>query len=155
MVHIMAQLSKKISVKSIVGNVKVMVRDGEIKDGQNVMRAYGTASTVIGGDSDYGPWIAFKGNFKAENLLTGEVVASGKLFLPEVGSDLLEGAVNGCDGQVEFAFDIGVKYDDDSATGYIYTATPLLEAAEDEAMNRIEQNFAAKLDAPASKKAAK
>lgn len=145
-------LVKKLSMKIIVGNVKVLIREKEILDGQNIVRIYGVASAIQTGESDNGPWVAFKGQFKATNLLTGEVSASGKCFMPDVAGDLIEGAVaNG--GNVEFAFDIGIKFDDDSATGYVYTATPLMKAATDDAMNRLESNLPKleKLEAPKSK----
>lgn len=135
------KLTKKLSVKSVVGNIKLMVRDGAIKDGDQIMRVYGTASALATGTSDFGDWVGFKGNFKAINLITSEAFASGKLFLPDVAGDLLEGAVSGSDGAVEFGFDIAIEYDDQSATGYIYTATPILEPAEDEALSRIEAAF--------------
>lgn len=140
-------LIKKISIKTVIGNVQQGIMRQEIKPG-NLMRIVGVASGVKTGVSDYGDWLALTGQFKATNLLTNEQYTSGKAFLPDEASDLIAGAVRGEDSQaVEFAFDIGVKLDESSATGYVYTVTPLMEMGGDDPLARIESSLKA-LDAP-------
>lgn len=76
-------------------------------------------SSEIGGD-----FIKLLGMFKAVNLATGEVFESGACILPGAASDLVYGALasvkpNG--GSVEFAFRIGVRWEETAATKYVYT----------------------------------
>ncbi len=142
-------LIKKLSVKSVCGNIKKMVASDEIKEPTPIMRVFGMASRVLTGESDFGPWVAFIGQFKAINLLDGTEYQSGKAFLPDVASDLLEGAVSSSEaGSVEFGFDILAVPDEESATGYIYQADPLIKPAEDDTLLRLEQN----LNPPAGEK---
>ena len=130
-------LSKKLSVKGVVGNVKKMVVEGEIADGQKIARFLGSAHSVLTGTGDNGDWVAFKGNFGATNLITGEKLRSGKCFLPDVASDVLHAMVTEADSPVEFAFDIAIKKDASSATGYVYSAVPLLQPKQDDPLSRM------------------
>lgn len=130
-------LSKKLSVKGVVGNVKKLVADGEIADGQKIARFVGSTHSVLTGTGDNGDWVAFKGNFAGTNLLTGENFRSGKCFLPDVAGDILHGLVAESESAVEFAFDISIKKDESSATGYIYNAVPLIQPAQDDPMERM------------------
>lgn len=140
-------LIKKISVKTVVGNVKKMVANEEIKEKTAVMRVFGVASKVVTGTSDNGDWVAFIGQFKAINTVSGEEFASGKLFLPGVASDLLEGAVNSDEANaVEFGFDILVEPNDASATGYIYQAESLIAPSEDDTLARMEKAITGRLE---------
>ena len=140
-------LVKKISVKVVVGNVKKMVASGEIKEKTAVMRVYGIASKIVTGTSDNGDWVAFLGQFKAINLLTGVDFTSGKLFLPGVASDLVEGAING-DGAnaIEFGFDVLVEPDESSAVGYIYQAESLIPPSDDDTLSKLEKTLTARLE---------
>lgn len=137
-------LVKKISISKLIGNIKNMLIASSKSGGengfdwiepidQNLMRIVGNATSVGSGVSAFGEFIFFKGRFRASNLLTGEEVESGKLFLPDIAQDLIHGALNAVgdkSGGVDFAFDIGIKIDAQSATGYVYTCTPLLDTRE-------------------------
>ena len=148
-------LVKKLSVKSVVGDVKKMVAAGDIKKSTPVMRAYGKATGIQTGTSDNGDWVAFKGEFKGINLLTGEEYGSGKLFMPDVASDLLEGMLVGEEvNGVEFGFDLLVKPDASSATGYVYEAEPLIKPAQDDTLSRLAADLPALPKALADKSAA-
>jgi len=148
-------LIKKLSVKTVCGNIKKMVAAEEIKGATPIMRVFGTASRAVVGESDNGPWVAFVGQFKAVNLLDGTEHQSGKLFLPDVASDLLEGAVSANEaGSVEFGFDILAVPDESSAVGYVYQANSLIKPAEDDTLLRLEQNLNPPTDKPATDKVA-
>lgn len=135
-------LVSKISAKTIMGNVKQLVPKDDVVEGKvtvdrngqsvDLLRVVGFATGTVVGESNFGPWLAFKGTFSATRLDTGEIFRSGKLFLPDTASDLLAGMVQSSDGAVEFAFDIGVKRDDEAQIGYVYTVKPLLEIAEND-----------------------
>lgn len=133
-------LIKKLSVKTVVGNVKKMVASDEIKEPTAIMRIFGVATRAQVGEGDNGPWVAFIGQFKAINLLDGTEYTSGKAFLPDVASDLLEGALAGDGAQgAEFGFDVLVVPDESSATGYIYQAESLIKPTEDDTLSRLEK----------------
>jgi hypothetical protein len=105
-----------------------------------VMRAYGVATRTVTGEGDNGPWTAFIGQFKAVNLLDGVEYTSGKMFLPGVASDLLEGELGSAENNsVEFGFDIIAVPDESSATGYVYQAESLIEPEKDDTFSRLEQ----------------
>ncbi len=135
----MANLKAKITTKSILGDVKKLVYGGSITGPTAVMRIAGIASKLQHGQSDYGDWVKFKGQFNVINLLTGEQTISGTCMLPGVASELLEGAMLGAetDNSVEFAFDIILVPDDTSMVGYRYEAKPLIEAKEDDPLLRL------------------
>lgn len=126
------ELLGKISFKTVCGKInrRKLPEDGTA---MHVMRILGVANKIVTGNGDNGAFVGFLGSFEATNVETGEVFRSGKLFLPNVASNLLEAAVaNNGGANVEFAFDIGVKEDDTSAVGYVYTASPIMEASEND-----------------------
>ncbi len=144
------QLHKKLSIKSVIGKVKVLFtkdEEGEIPEGQkvNLMRVVGIADGIKVGTSTYGEWTAFTGQFVATDLRTGEEHRSGTLFLPEVATDVLAPVVREQNGApVEFAFDIGAT-STTTEIGYEYNVTPLVEAKENDPL----QSLVSRLNLPA------
>jgi hypothetical protein len=136
------KLIKKISIKTVVGNVKAIVKEMDEGESRIIMRVIGKATGSKVGESTYGAWEALKGDFKATNMETGEQFRSGVAFLPDVALDLVIGALNGGDvSSVDFGFDIGVTEDSDSNTGYVYNATPLLEVKESDPIAMLEKSL--------------
>ncbi len=150
-------LIKKISVKTVAGNIKKLIAaqpEGEEKP-IPFMRVYGVATRAEIGESDYGVWKAFIGQFKAVNLLDGVEYSSGKLFLPDVAGDLLEGALGASEtNSVEFGFDLIAVPDEASTIGYVYQAESLIEPAKDDTFSRLEKSLPGKVleHKPANKK---
>lgn len=134
------KLLQKLSYKTVVG--KVNRRElPEDKSDLLVMRVIGQASKSITVNTDFGASIGFIGNFEATNVITGEVFRSGKMFLPPVAANLLDGAVAAANGgAVDFAFDIGVK-EADNQIGYEYTASPLIEAGANDPISILKANL--------------
>lgn len=95
-----------------------------------LFRATGIATGFKTGIATYGEWIAFIGNFEIVKVETGEIFRGGKLFLPPIASNLLQGAMG--NGPVEFGFDIGVTPAIKSSVGYEWSATPIMEVAEND-----------------------
>lgn len=126
------KLLSKISVKTVCGNVKELPNE-------NLMRVIGIAKGTFTGTTNFGEYVGFKGQFKAINLATGEEFSSGKLFLPEIAQNLVEGALSETES-VEFAFDLGKK-EADNAVGYEYTIQPLIEAKENNPLALLEQKL--------------
>lgn len=133
------KLLSKLSLKEVYGAVKIK----ELHAGKtpvNLMRVIGLASGVKTGQSTFGDWLAFTGNFKAINLETNEEFRAGKCFLPNIASNLIEGALQNAEGDVQFAFDVGVKpvLDRQNKESYEYTVTPLIEAADNDPLTELE-----------------
>lgn len=122
----MSQLTKKISTAKIYGkvNVRKLPEDGSVL---NLYTIIGMAIGTKSGTSDYGDWTSLVGQFEAVNLETGETMASANAFLPDVAQGLIEAQLTQPDTkQVQFAFIIGARVDDQSPIGYSYTAQPML-----------------------------
>jgi hypothetical protein len=144
------KLVKKLSTKSIVENIVARLpkdAEGKIIQGQTVVlyRVYGTAQGIKTGSSTFGEWAAFTGQFEAVDSDSGEIVRSNQLFLPEVAELLLKVPVLKGDGDVNFAFDIGIKGTIETATGlqkYEYTVGTVMEAKEDDPLAKMRLELA-------------
>lgn len=134
------ELFKKISVKTICGKPKAP-EPGKVKW---LMEVFGVASGIKKGETDKGPWYAFTGAFQAMNMDTGQIARSGVLFLPDVAGNLLLGELDREENKaVEFAFRIGVRGDEDSVTGYVYVAEPLMPVAENDPIELLSRKIKA------------
>lgn len=115
----------KISMKTVVGDIKKLILSGQLADGETypLMRVRGQVGKMTSGTGDYGTWVAFRGVVEATNLITGEIVASNKVFLPDVVSDEMAMALqNAEDGAfLQFSYDILVNVDHDLPTLYQYS----------------------------------
>ena len=134
------KIDRKISTKTVVGNVKAILND-MIKNDEIERQLYsvvGIATRVINGESDNGPWVAFGGNFSAVNFSDGVEVRSSKCFLPDPATDMiLSGLAPEDVSSVQFAFSIGIEVDETSITGYVYTVEPLLAPAENDPLEML------------------
>ena len=118
-------LTKKITVKSVIGDVKKMFKG--VTEKTAIMRVVGIARSMQAGEGDYGPWVKFKGTFQGINLLTGEEMTAPYCLLPEVASCLVENQLGADDvTSVEFGFDLYIK-PSDTPIGFEYLAEPLVE----------------------------
>lgn len=110
--------------KDIVATMK----DGEE---QRVAVMLGVANSYQAKPSRQDPTnesVAFAGQFRGINILTGEVIERGRAFMPGFAAELLRSFVDAADGEpVEFAFAINLKKDPSTPTGYRFT----VEAAEE------------------------
>lgn len=155
------QLLKKISVKTVVGNVRTLFpksfdadaspesglshRKGDPIPGQTArcMQVFGVVSGIRSGTTAYGPWDALVGDIRVQNLINGEVSRGKELLLPEIVADFIvpiaKTAVK--DGvPMEVAFEIGViSTASAKGPGHQYTASPLME------MGKADESPAAKL----------
>ncbi len=126
---------RKLSIKIVCGGVDVeqVFKDKSI----DLMDVYGviTRSTLV--TSDYGDSVKFGGQFRAVNLATGEMFSSTVLYLPKFLEDELAGAMPE-GGTAEFAVRIGVEFNKESATKYIYIAKSLVEPKEMDQFKALE-----------------
>ena len=154
----MVQLLKKITTKDICGDVRMIVNGGDdpaMKEGEQKLlyRILGQVISANEKETDKGPYIDMKGRFRATNLLDGEEYAAGRCILVDEASipimaQLKMDQIAG----VEFAYDIGITARADAIRGYEYYVIPLMDAAEDDPLERLAANLP-KLPAPAKVKA--
>lgn len=115
----------KISMKTVVGDIKKLILSGQLADGESypLMRVRGQVNKMTTGSGDYGPWVAFRGLAEATNLITGETVASTKVFLPEVISDEMAAILQDADDgtSIQFSYDIIANIDHELPTLYQYS----------------------------------
>lgn len=130
---------KKLSTPKILGG-KPKLKEGE--KSRNLYNVMGIASNTKTGETDHGPWCALTGNFAAINLETGEQFRSAVVFLPDIALDMVRGQLDTGANAVEFGFMIAIKEDEQSATGYVYTATPLMEPDENDPLEVLTNQFA-------------
>jgi hypothetical protein len=92
---------------------------------------YGVATKAKPSNSDYGPFVAFLGSFRAVRLADKQVFESSKIILPKFIEEELYGAFgDGMTGNVEFAFRISAKFDKDAGTKYVYDMKSLVPVKE-------------------------
>lgn len=103
----------------------------------------GIVRDVQAGEGEKGMWLALMGDFGSLCLYgknKGKQLRSNKLFLPDVATNMLHmglKATNG--GSVQFAFDIGIKRDANSAVGYVYMVNPHVKPKEVDELTRLFQ----------------
>jgi hypothetical protein len=134
------QLLRKISAKTM-GWEKSAIQEKCIVDKKNphlLYRVVGIASGTRSGKSkfddreDAQDWVALLGSFQGTSNLTGEVFRAGVCFMPNYVVDAVAGQLVGDVESVKFAYDIYAKYDEKSATSYVFLAEPLMEVATDD-----------------------
>jgi len=119
-------LVNKITSKDILGMAKIKIdeildkKDNE-KDLYIIM---GYVKTAVEKESQYGPFMEFKGSFKAKNLMDGKELIAGKMFMPPVVANIIAG-VHTEGSETSFAFKVGIKRAD-TTVGYEYYASPLI-----------------------------
>jgi len=128
-------LLNKITPKTVIGSIKEVTRD--LKESTSVMRVVGIARSMSNGESDYGTWTKFKGDFQATNLLTGEIYRSPNCIMPSIVNGIIESALTEADNNaVEFAFDVTVV-PNDTPIGYEFGAIPLVEPKEESPLDAL------------------
>lgn len=125
------QNPRKLTIKVVMGgnpDIEVLLKAPGKRI--NLCQIFGIATKAKPGQSDMGPFVAFLGQFRATNLETGEIFESPKMILPKFLEEQLHAVLPETGGNVEFAFQIAVKYDATAATKYVYEAKNLLPPAE-------------------------
>ena len=118
---------KKITVKNVGPKPSS-------KEKTDLINVAGIITGVAHGESQYGPWTKLLGSFKARNLETDEVFASGTCILPAIANDILVGTFQG--EPLEFAVQIS-SVPAETPTGYEYRVSPLVEVEESESMKQL------------------
>ena len=130
----------KITAKDIGLDRNVLRKIGEKSKGEvvPVARIFGQAQSMKSGETDKGEYVKFHGLFIADCYVDKLTYRASQLILPPVANGMLEGAMGmalantqGEEGKpgyvaVQFAYEIMIKGDPDSVTGYVYSARSLI-----------------------------
>lgn len=154
-----SQLQKKLTPKTL-GYSKTKLQElmftSGMKEGDEkpLYKIVGVISSYRIGSSDFGAWTKFIGEFQAIDELTGEVHVGSAALFPQFLSDMIMGKLGAMEGTqaIEFAAQIGFQRQEDSATGYVFTARPLVEFTQSNRMQALLKaaGIAAALPAPAA-----
>lgn len=152
------RIEKKLSVRIILGSKPMVPTDDKGKPLPGVkwlVEAMGIATKVrVGLDQQGEPTTGLQGTFRMMNSETGELAQAGICYLPGVVQNLIEGQLAGEGAKaVEFAFRIGIKYDEKSATNYVYVAEPLMEVSESDPIQLLAAKVSKSAPALAAPKA--
>lgn len=155
----MVQILKKLTAKTVMGNMKQVMREARTADGNpladgDIFPLFHIIGQVIShqnGESDYGPWVKLKGRFRATNLVTGEVSSSAVAMLPDEITDNIVAALELDDVHgLEMAFEVSARVDDSSAVGYNYVSRPLIDASDTDPLEALAARVQGALPAPAA-----
>lgn len=147
---------RKITVKGVMGgkvDLEALLKQTDKR--QDLCTVYGIARKFKPDQSDMGAFIRFYGRFRAVNLESGEVTEAGQAILPGIVQDVLYGAMGGGEGdvtEVQFAVKIGVKYNKDAVTKYVYTVESLQAPTENDPLTLLENALSDRKALPAPKK---
>lgn len=137
------EIVSKLTLKSIGAQPK----PHSVKENTALASIYGRVRGKKVGQSTFGDFIKFEGEFEGVNIATGEVFRSGALILPKVLESLLVGAVDG-ENTVDFAVEIWAKPSEKGNTGYEYGVKPLIEPAASDELASLRNQVKAALPAP-------
>lgn len=141
------QLVRKISARTVFGTktdvVELVLKD-KTKDHPlfvvgGIVTGTKRGEAKIEGETDKRPWVALTGRFKAINT-RGDVFQSSVCFLPLYLVESVEAAlaIEG-DGKelVEIKYGIFAKFDQDSATSYVYGAQSLMQVDAEDPLEKL------------------
>lgn len=148
-------LLRKITNKTVLGKDFL---EAKPKEPMNLYTLMGVISGYQSGQSEYGAFVKFKGDFVAEVHMTNQSYRAPSCIVPVPMDDVLAGMYDkavadmvdpetgempaGKRPQVQFAVEIGYK-PGDTPTGYEWTVTPLMEMQENDAITNLRQTLVA------------
>lgn len=147
----MSNLIRKISPKNICGKLE------KPSKATALYHVIGIASSTKTGNSDYGQWVALKGQFEATNLANGELSVAPICFLPEPLNSMIAAKLDETDQEgnqvntsVQFAVEVGYK-PADNAYGYEYTTKEIIESDQADPLAALRAEAKKALPAPEEK----
>lgn len=135
---------KKITTQTMGLRTKEMEEIAVNADGKSVgvLRVWGVLSGKDPGIGTFGPFIKFRGNIAALNLLSGEEARSQVVIFPQVAetvvNTLFEKAASES-AAVEFALEVTVELNPSQKGGYKfrYAVKPLIEIKGEDALSKM------------------
>lgn len=144
------KILRKLSALALEPKLKTIARGfGPDDDGALVFlgRIIGVIRKAALLTTQYGESWKFSGEFRGTNSDGQECVAS-TLFLPDVVADPLAGAVGEEGKDVEFAFDLFIRADSGSTTGYVYEVESLQEVTSSDPVAALAARIASDIPLP-------
>lgn len=133
---------RKITLKTIGAQADIEKLMDAPSRRMDLCDVWGVATIAKPGQSDHGAYVKFLGEFKARNLLTGQVYGARALILPRFIEEEIYGALTAPGAQsVDFGFRVSAKFDKDAATKYVYDVKHAMKAKESEALAQIEDQM--------------
>lgn len=123
------ELLRKITI-STCGFDKTAINAAIAQNGgveTDLLKIAGVTTKATPGQTDKGEFVKLMGEFRAINLVSGELFNSAACILPNFVSDAIAAALEQSN-EVEFALMISAKPNPRSVTGYEFGVTPLVEA---------------------------
>jgi hypothetical protein len=150
------RVARKITISDVCGKVA----KGSITEPKNLMNVLARVTSMKPQETQYGPYIDFRGQFEATNLETGEIHQGSRMIVPSIVEQELEAAFEGSesDGVILAAFTVGVQPSERGSMGYEYTleVAGTTDAGEiEDPFVAIRENVAKALPAPAKSKVKK
>lgn len=136
------KLLKKLTIRAFIGTkldilaYALSAFPGGKPDGKSagdpvpVLQVLGNVTSFKAGESDFGSYVELRGDFRATNLQTGEILeACNKCILPSVVGDAVASSLANGAESVQFAVELDVRYAEKAATMYEFDARTLLKPA--------------------------
>lgn len=141
------ELSRKITIKTVTGGAEKWFESlmkSESKE-MELMDVFGYANGAKAGTSEYGEFIRLTGTFRAVNRIdgSGEITNAPAVILPTHIGEAMKAALEAPEraGPLQFAFRIGVRYDVNMATKYVYTIRDMLPPEQNDPLNALAQKL--------------
>src|SRR5690348_2896560 len=136
----------KLSCKTLGCNPAMVKTLPQTETKLAIARIYGTCTGVgVQEDKEQGKaWTFLKGNFEGINMQDGTTLRSGKLYLPEGVSQLVEQTIteiqqrDGVKAVINFAFEIRAVKANNRA-GYSYEAAQLVKPEQDDPLEALRK----------------
>lgn len=114
----------------------------------------GQTNGLVTGESDNGPWTAFKGWFESARCDTGEIAQSGLCFVPKAFEELLVNAVKAQQGgdagaMVEFAVKISIVTSTKAGAGYEFRCKNLVKVQSGDPLKALRDSLRSSGSLPA------
>lgn len=128
------KLLKKMSMKTLLdaspaNTIKQKLANREIKFNDILVRIVGMVDGKKIGNTTYGEYTAFLGNFIANVVATGDVYESGVLFLDKSTTEAVAQRLDASPDGVEIAVEVAIVFDPSpDSKGYMYVTRPLQSA---------------------------
>lgn len=114
-------------------NNQPVQRDVKVAKAQDVAAIFGRAREHRTGETNFGPFIEYIGRFEARSLFgktKGDVFQSTRTIFPPIAADIADQSYMSAkmrepEGDVDFAFVIGIEPDARGAEGYRWTCKPI------------------------------
>jgi hypothetical protein len=137
---------KKITVRDVIGGKVPVKQIPEHGEELHLCDIYGQARRLITGETDYGPYVKFKGSFEgvaAWGDKAGEIFRAPNCILPDVAADELENMLTAAGvSAVNFAYRISIVGDEQSNIGYFYKCEQIMDTDQADPLDALRLELA-------------